>query len=39
MLLAKQENGIYVYCFDAMNAVTEFYSINILWCPDQAAME
>jgi len=31
VLLAYQESGIYVCCFDAMNAMTEFYSINILW--------
>ena len=39
MLLALQESGIYVYCFDAVNAMREFYSITILWFPDQAAME
>ena len=39
MVLSLQESGIYVYCFDAVNAMREFYSITILWCPDQAAME
>jgi len=38
VLLAYQESGIYVCCFDAMNAMTEFYSINILWWPKQTAM-
>ena len=39
MLLACQQSGNNVYCFDALNAMTEFYSINILWCPKQTAMK
>ena len=30
---------MYVYCFDALNAMAEFYSINILWFPEETAME
>ena len=29
MHLALQESGIYAYCFDAVTAMREFYSINI----------
>ena len=28
MLFLKEESCIYVYCYDAMNDMTNFYSIN-----------
>ena len=28
-----------MYCIDALNVMIKFYSINILWCPEQTAME
>ena len=30
MLLPLREGGIYVYCFEAMNEMAEFYSLNAL---------
>ena len=39
MLFSKEESGIDVYCYDAMNDMTDFHSINTLWCPRKSAME
>ena len=39
MLFFKEENGIYVYCYYAMNDMTDFYSINILWSREKHAMQ
>ena len=38
-LFIKEESGINAYCYDAMNDMTDFYSINTLWNPEQSAME
>ena len=38
-LFVKEESGINAYCYDAMNDMTDFYSINTLWNPEQSAME
>ena len=38
-LFVKEESGINAYCYDAMNDMTDFYSINTLWNPEQSAMK
>ena len=39
MLFLKEESGTYVYWYDAMNDMTDFYSINSLWYLEKSAME
>ena len=35
ILYLKEESVIYLCCYEAMNGVTDFYSINSLWYPEK----